>query len=228
MMHHLLFCILLFPLSQLVCAREEAFAIVIPSSRLQCYFVPVESANHSKLIFDYQVIYGGDLDVNVLVLNPSGSMLMQDVRKSENSHDLDVTQKGDYQVCFDNTFSSYASKTVYFAVQLLNAEGISESEENFGLAASESYSSLTVAAETLRERLIRLRKQLDASEHFQSSRRVYETRDRMLMESKLSRVNFWSFINLVAMITVAGLQIYMVKSLFEDHSRVGQLLRRTF
>ncbi|KRX98846.1 Transmembrane emp24 domain-containing protein 1 [Trichinella pseudospiralis] len=164
MMHHLLFCILLFPLSQLVCAREEAFAIVIPSSRLQCYFVPVESANHSKLIFDYQVIYGG----------------------------------------------------------------ISESEENFGLAASESYSSLTVAAETLRERLIRLRKQLDASEHFQSSRRVYETRDRMLMESKLSRVNFWSFINLVAMITVAGLQIYMVKSLFEDHSRVGQLLRRTF
>ncbi|KRZ18106.1 Transmembrane emp24 domain-containing protein 1 [Trichinella zimbabwensis] len=190
MMYHLLFCILLFPLCHLVRAREEAFAIVIPSSRLQCYFVPVESANHSKLIFDYQVIYGGDLDVNVLVLNPSGSVLMQDVRK--------------------------------------RLEGISESEETFGLSASESYSSLTVAAETLRERLIRLRKQLDASEHFQSSRRVYETRDRMLMESKLSRVNFWSFINLIAMITVAGLQIYMVKSLFEDHSRVGQLLRRTF
>ncbi|CDW53177.1 EMP24 GP25L domain containing protein [Trichuris trichiura] len=112
--------------------REESFSIVIPASRLQCFFESVRENNYTTMVFDYQVLYGGDLDINVLVLDPKADVVAQDTRKSEGSYQIDLHMKGDYQICFDNTFSYQTAKTVFFQVELLRADGTSD---DFGTSA---------------------------------------------------------------------------------------------
>jgi len=45
------------------------------------------------------------------------------------------------------------------------------------------------------------------------------------MEHSFDRVNLFSTLNVFVMLVVAGVQVFMIRSLFEDRSKVGRLLR---
>ena len=45
------------------------------------------------------------------------------------------------------------------------------------------------------------------------------------MEHNFERVNFWSIFNIVIMLCVGFIQVYMIRSLFEDKSKIGRALR---
>ena len=54
----------------------------------------------------------------------------------------------------------------------------------------------------------------------QTALRAHEARDRYLLEDNLWRVSFWSCVSLVVMLSVALMQVYTVRRLFEDKRRV--------
>ena len=53
----------------------------------------------------------------------------------------------------------------------------------------------------------------------------YELVDREVMEHNFERVNFYSIISIVLMVIVGGIQTFMIRSLFEDRSKIGRVLR---
>ena len=55
--------------------------------------------------------------------------------------------------------------------------------------------------------------------------RQYESIDRSLMELSFDRVNLYSTMNVIVLLIVAFIQVYMIRSLFEDKSKVGRMLR---
>lgn len=65
-----------------------------------------------------------------------------------------------------------------------------------------------------------MKSRLERSIQMQALLRAFEARDRNLQESNLSRVNFWSAVNLSVLLVVSFLQVYMLKNLFEDKRRV--------
>lgn len=65
-----------------------------------------------------------------------------------------------------------------------------------------------------------MKSRLERSIQMQTLLRAFEARDRNLQESNLGRVNFWSAVNLGVLVVVAFLQVYMLKSLFEDKRKV--------
>ncbi|NWI62207.1 TMED1 protein, partial [Todus mexicanus] len=65
-----------------------------------------------------------------------------------------------------------------------------------------------------------MRSRLERSIQMQTLLRAFEARDRNLQESNLGRVNFWSAVNLALLLVVAFLQVYLLKSLFEDKRTV--------
>lgn len=73
---------------------------------------------------EYQVIDGGhgDLDVSFELQNPSGYHLVREYKKSDNIHRVSVTIEGDHEFCFDNSFSTFSQKTVYFEI-IIESEG---------------------------------------------------------------------------------------------------------
>ena len=60
------------------------------------------------------MLSGGDLNVNILVLSPTGHILLDETSMTETSTEIKVEEDGAYKVCFDNSYSMYHSKVVYF------------------------------------------------------------------------------------------------------------------
>lgn len=61
---------------------------------------------------------------------------------------------------------------------------------------------------------------LGKSVQIQTLLRAFEARDRNLQESNFDRVNLWSVVNLIVMMLISALQVYLVRSLFEDKRKV--------
>ncbi|XP_025913371.1 transmembrane emp24 domain-containing protein 5 [Apteryx rowi] len=67
-----------------------------------------------------------------------------------------------------------------------------------------------------KESINSVKARLSKSVQIQTLLRAFEARDRNIQESNFDRVNFWSMVNLGVMAVVSAVQVYMLKSLFED------------
>lgn len=54
----------------------------------------------------------------------------------------------------------------------------------------------------------------------QSVLRVYEAKDRNVVEHNFLRINIWSMINVFIMLLVFGLQVFTVRNMFSDKKKV--------
>lgn len=66
---------------------------------------------------------------------------------------------------------------------------------------------------------------LEKAQRIQNLFKAYEIIDRNLMEHNFERVNFWSLVNISLMVCVGVIQVVMIRSLFEDKSKIGRVLR---
>lgn len=66
---------------------------------------------------------------------------------------------------------------------------------------------------------------LERAQRIQNLFKAYEIVDRNLMEHNFERVNFWSLVNISLMVCVGVIQVVMIRSLFEDKSKLGRVLR---
>ncbi|RXM91375.1 Transmembrane emp24 domain-containing protein 5 [Acipenser ruthenus] len=73
-----------------------------------------------------------------------------------------------------------------------------------------------VPAEAETDAMNSVKARLGKSVQIQTLLRAFEARDRNLQESNSQRVNLWSITNLLVMVLVSGVQVYLLRSLFED------------
>ncbi|KAJ8254080.1 hypothetical protein COCON_G00206920 [Conger conger] len=168
---------------------------------------------------EYQVIGGAGLDVDFTIFSPHGVQLSSDFRKSDGIHMVEPTEKGDYKICFDNSFSHVSEKMVFFEVILEEPEGESEGDDVWaGMAEPESM--LEYKLEDIKESMESVHRRLERSRQMQTVLRAFEARDRNLLEDNLWRVSFWSCASLLVMLAVAVTQVYTVRNLFSNTRRV--------
>ncbi|CAD6197524.1 unnamed protein product [Caenorhabditis auriculariae] len=72
----------------------------------------------------------------------------------------------------------------------------------------------------------RVKNHLNKIEYHQALMRAYEARDRAIMGANFDRVTFWSTVHTLVLIGIGGLQVYMIRCLFEEDSKVGKVLRK--
>ncbi|MGH0161014.1 UNVERIFIED_CONTAM: hypothetical protein FKN15_040125 [Acipenser sinensis] len=72
----------------------------------------------------------------------------------------------------------------------------------------------------IRDSMDGVRRRLERSMQMQTMLRAFEARDRNLQEDNLSRVTFWSSLNMLVMMVVALVQVYLLRSLFNDKRKV--------
>jgi hypothetical protein len=65
----------------------------------------------------FQVITGGNYDVDVTLYDPKDKVLYTVQKKQYDSHSVNAEQDGTYKFCFSNEFSTFTHKTVYFDFQ---------------------------------------------------------------------------------------------------------------
>ncbi|XP_028828334.1 transmembrane emp24 domain-containing protein 1b [Denticeps clupeoides] len=193
--------------------QDSELTLVLPAGRAECFFQT--TVKNGSMEVEYQVIAGAGMDVDFTIVSPQGFTLISESRRSDGVHMVEPTEDGDYQICFDNTFSRFSEKMVFFEVIL---DGQGGDEEWAGLAESENL--LEYKLEDIRESIDSVHRRLERSWQMQMFLRGLETRDRNLLEENLWRVSFWSCASLLVMLGVAFTQVYTVRRLFDDKRRV--------
>lgn len=204
-------------------AYNKEMTVNIDAGKRECFYHSVKLGETIDL--DYQVIDGGhgDLDVSFELLDPMNKVIYVDYKRSDNIHRHEAKMSGDYKFCFDNTFSSFSRKTVFFEL-IVESDGDTEEdkwEDMFeGLRPEEVYD---MKVQDIQESIIRIRTHLTRARQLQDLLRSFEARDRNVAEENYFKVNAWSFFQVVAMIAVGTLQVIMVRSLFDTNSKVHKI-----
>ncbi|XP_041912992.1 transmembrane emp24 domain-containing protein 5 [Alosa sapidissima] len=190
---------------------DSDFTFTLPAGQKECFYQTMK--NDASLEIEYQVLDGAGLDVDFYLSSPDGQILASDFRKSDGVHTVE-THDGDYMICFDNTFSTVSEKIIFFELILDNMGDTDNAEE--WKEYVHGTDMLDMKLEDIMATINSVKARLGKSLQIQTVLRAFEARDRNLQESNYERVNVWSCTNLVIMLVVSGIQVYVLRSLFED------------
>ncbi|KAK1795875.1 hypothetical protein P4O66_008980 [Electrophorus voltai] len=190
---------------------DSDFTFALPAGRKECFYQTMEK--DASLEIEYQVLDGAGLDVDFYLYSPSGHVLFSDFRKSDGVHTAE-TEAGDYMFCFDNSFSTLSEKVIFFEL-ILDNMGEGEDSEDWK-EYMQGADMLDLKLEDIMDSINGVKARLGKSLQIQTVLRAFEARDRNLQESNYERVNVWSCTNMVVMVLVSCIQVYLLRSLFDD------------
>lgn len=214
--------------------KEQELTVEVGPGMEECFYETVQDGN--TLSIDFQVVDAGsgqyaELDINFRVMHFRGQPLVAEFKKQDGSFSQRMQEAGDYKICFDNKFSYVSSKTVYF--ELINEnEDEPDYDELAGLfpdyADELNTEVYEVQVSDIEAILKKIKEGMDKSRHLQDLIRVTDTKDRTIAEHNFERVNFMSLFYLVVLICSGLLQVLLIRSLFDDKSRINPLWKKAF
>ncbi|XP_016144489.1 transmembrane emp24 domain-containing protein 5-like isoform X2 [Sinocyclocheilus grahami] len=170
------------------------FTFALPAARKECFFQTMKK--DASLEIEYQVLDGASLDVDFYLQSPSGHVIASDYRKSDGVH------------------AAVSEKVIFFELILDNMGDGEESED--WKAYVQGTDLLDMKLEDIMDTINSVKSRLGKSLQIQALLRAFEARDRNLQESNYERVNLWSCTNLVVMVIVSGVQVYLLRSFFDN------------
>ncbi|KAH9383080.1 hypothetical protein HPB48_023810 [Haemaphysalis longicornis] len=165
------------------------------------------------------------MEINFILKSPTGQQVISDQSRTEAIHRHEVKEPGDHTLCFDNSMSTLSTKTVYFEVYVDRAG--SQEEDDFE-AGEIPYSPELVYNDTytdIKAVIKKVHENLNQVKHYQDVKRAHEARDRNVQEHNFIRVNQFSMLFIVVMLSVGAVQVVMVRSLFEERSRLRKIFQ---
>ncbi|XP_018318523.1 transmembrane emp24 domain-containing protein 5-like [Agrilus planipennis] len=180
-----------------------------------------EWSRNRSVSFTYYVKHGGqgELDISFVLFDPNGALMINDLKQRGKNTIISTTLDGDYIFCFDNSHSSVNSKIVYFEFFDLNGDtGEAASyefqpEDNVGLP------------DKFLEIVDKVDYSLAAVRISQRQSRMTETWDNYIIERKSSTINQFSAAQLVVMLFAGVVQVILIRSLFDERSRIHKIWR---
>ncbi|KAH8324289.1 hypothetical protein KR074_003424 [Drosophila pseudoananassae] len=223
-------CILaVFVLQSVDFSRSELYnkqlTIYAEPGRTECYFHPIAATENIHL--EYEVIHGGhgEPHINFKLMSPNRNVLVAETKKDKGNHKKVAYETGAYQICFDNTISSFNQKIVSFTLEVTSADrkeaDLRELREEM-LLDYQFDKAYTAIDDYMRKIQVNLMK----SRQTQDFIRAHEARDRNLAESNYAMVNNWSWAQFLAMIVVGLLQVIMLRSIFSTNGTLYQFWKR--
>lgn len=211
---------------------DSELTITVNPGMIECYYQ--KATTGETLEIEYQVTdatFGDveiqhDLDINFQLYSPQGRELISDFKQPDAMHRINVKEEGDYKLCFDNTYSTFSHKTVYFEVYVDSGtdqeDWFADGFNDFTFSPEIVYNDTT---DQIKNSIAKVKDHLSKVKHFQDQLRAIETRDRNLQEHNFTRVNQFSMVIICVMVIVGAVQVLMLKSLFEEKSKLHRIFK---
>jgi len=164
-----------------------------------------EIVNETKCTLEFQVITGGNYDVDVTLKDPSGNVIYDEKKKQYDSHTFTASTPGSYEVCYSNEFSSYSHKTIYFDW------AVGAEKPLFPNMADKS-----VALTMMETSAVQVHDSLNVIIDYQTHHRLREARARSIAESLFERVTYWSLGQTVLIVTMGIVQVTVLRNFFAE------------
>ncbi|KAK5604916.1 Transmembrane emp24 domain-containing protein 3 [Crenichthys baileyi] len=183
----------------------------LPDNDKQCFYEELDQ--DVKFDLDFQVISGGNYDVDCFVTDPQNNVLYNERKKQYDSFSHTTAMKGVYKVCFSNEFSTFTHKIVYMDFRHGEEQPL---QENM---------SRSTALTQLESSSVAIHEVLKVVAESQTRYRLREAHDRTKAEHLLERVTYWSIGETVLLFVIGFGQVMLLKSFFSE--RKGSVVATT-
>ncbi|XP_041365221.1 transmembrane emp24 domain-containing protein 1-like [Gigantopelta aegis] len=194
---------------------ETDLTVEVNAGSEHCFFQSIKKSTSIEI--EYQVIDGGDLDINFYVHSPNHVVLAADSRKTENVVKVEANMIGDYKFCLDNRFSRFSKKLVFFELTTTSGDDDDDDDDDdWEPNKDELVELVDMKIEDFKNIIASVKVNLEKSVQLQNLVKMFEARDRNIQENNFERVNLWSCVFLVVMMLVGLTQVIMIRHLFAN------------
>ncbi|ETN86163.1 Emp24/gp25L/p24 family protein [Necator americanus] len=164
----------------------------LPDNANQCFYEDIKAGEDCML--EFQVVTGGQYDVDMTLEDPKGKVLYKDVKKQYDSYNWKSEVPGTYKACFSNEFSTFSHKIVYMDWQVGSNNNLNKAITPGGHAMNALENSAVAIADKLR-----------VVDDYQTHHRLREATGRKRAEQLNERVLLWSLgqTSLIVLIGIA-------------------------
>ncbi|ESN94751.1 hypothetical protein HELRODRAFT_157751 [Helobdella robusta] len=188
------------------CTGEE-LTFELPDNEKMCFY---EEANDKvECVLEYQVITGGNYDVDVELTSADGRSLYKEVKRQYDSFHFTTHMKGENRFCFSNEFSSFIHKLVYFDYKCGSDEDPIKEALDQGATHHKALTQMESSSIVIHENL---KSVID----YQTHHRLKEAQGEEFAENLNERVHYWSAGQAAVILLVGIGQIIVLRSFFTD------------
>ena len=108
----------------IVASKEYEFTFEVPDNLQQCLYEDIDL--NLEIEVEFQVLYGGKYDIDMNIYGPGETLLQTFKKRQQETHKFKTVDRGQYKFCFDNEFSSFSHKVVYFYLGIGDEEALTE------------------------------------------------------------------------------------------------------
>jgi protein ERP2 len=159
-----------------------------------------------QLTLEFQVVEGGKNDVDCKVEDPKQRVLYEVKKKNYDTYQTMTKIGGEYKICFSNEFSTFTHKIVYFDLQV--------GEDDDARLWDPEADKKDLALQQTEMSTVTVYNKLKSIIDFQTHHRLKEVSERHFAEGLRDRVQLYSLLQFVIMITVSLVQVLIVRSFF--------------
>jgi len=182
-----------------------ALTYKLGANEKSCFFTYVEQ-NGAKVAFYFAVQSGGSFDVDYSVVGPNEKTILDGTKERQGDFVFTANEVGEYRFCFNNEMSTFVEKMVDFEIAV-------ENEARAQLPSKQGTSPEQTSV--LEESILKLSAQLSTINRNQKYFRTRENRNFSTVRSTEQRIFNFSIIEGVMMVTMAGLQVFVVRFFFQ-------------
>ncbi|CAO2647440.1 Nn.00g083620.m01.CDS01 [Neocucurbitaria sp. VM-36] len=192
--------------SLLAAVYATALTYRLEAHEKACFFAQVDNKG-TKVAFYFAVQSGGSFDVDYTVIGPTDKVILDGTKERQGDFVFTANDVGDYRFCFNNEMSTFAEKMVDFEIAVENEAARAKIPSKQGSSPEQT--------SVLEESILKLSAQLSTISRNQKYFRTRENRNFSTVKSTEKRILNFSLMESGLMITMAGLQVFIVKFFFQ-------------
>jgi len=178
----------------------------LPDNAKECFHEKLKVG--SKYVLEFQVVTGGNYDVDLELRSPSGKIIYTVTKKQYDQIEKTADEDGVYQFCFSNEFSTFTHKVIYIDWRV---DGDPEHEIG-GASPRVAEGALTM----IESKVGNIHRNLESCIDYQTHHRLREATGRARAEDLQERVQIWSLGQFILIIIVAIGTVLLLRSFFTD------------
>ncbi|CAJ0607998.1 unnamed protein product [Cylicocyclus nassatus] len=175
----------------------------LPDNANQCFYEDIKAG--VDCVIEFQVVTGGQYDVDMTLEDPHGKVLYKDVKKQYDSYNWKSQVPGTYKACFSNEFSTFSHKIVYMDWQV----GPPDQHNKVPAPANHAMTTIENSAVAIADKL-------RVVDDYQTHHRLREATGRKRAEQLNERVLLWSLGQTTLIILIGIAQVMLLRSFFSE------------
>ncbi|CRG87371.1 putative membrane protein C17A5,08 [Talaromyces islandicus] len=186
-------------------ASATALTYKVDASEKACFYADVPQKD-SKVAFYFAVQSGGSFDIDYVVTGPLDKVILDGTKERQGDFVFTAQSVGEYSFCFSNEMSTFAEKFVDFEIAV-------ENEQKAQLPSKQGASPEQSSA--VEESIMKVSTMMSTISRNQKYFRTRENRNFSTVRSTERRIFNFSVIESVMMVSMAGLQVFIVRFFFQ-------------